>query len=102
MPLPQTMHQAAKLEIILAYRHTYKALLRAVRYSVPSRYVARDRVRHAFRTGKAEDFDRVKLARTIEFLDNAAKSNGLEHRIQKSLMHVWYERARVWRNHGNL
>ena len=100
--LPLAATRASPPEIILAYRHTYKALLRAVQYSIPSRHTARDRVRHAFRTSKPEDYDRIKLGRTLELLDNAAKARGIEHRIVKNLMHVWYERARVWRNHGNL
>ena len=79
-------------EIIEAYRHIYKALLRAVRYSAPSRYVARDRVRNAFRTSIRGDFDATRIARTLHFLDGATKVAGLEHMILKNLTHVWWER----------
>lgn len=82
-------------EIVLAYRHLYQHLLRAVQYSKPARYTARDHLRNAFRNSSTDSFDPQKIATTLGFLDNAAKFRGLEHRIVKNLMHVWWERAQL-------
>ncbi|GAB7348436.1 hypothetical protein MBLNU459_g6856t1 [Dothideomycetes sp. NU459] len=76
-------------EVILAYRNLYRHLLRAVQYSKPARYTARDRLRHNFRTNPHSTFDAARIARTLEFLDGAARTKGLEHRIVKNLLHVW-------------
>ncbi len=81
-------------DILLAYRHLYKYLLRAIQYSSPSRYVVQDRMRKAFRDSPPEEYDGRRIARTLEFLGYAAKYRGLEHRIVKNLMHVWFERWR--------
>ena len=87
-------------EIIRAYRHLYQHLLRVCKYTKPSRYVARDRIRVAFRNQPAERFDPVRVARTLEFLDNAAKNQGMEHSISRNWTHVWYERQILMtRNH---
>lgn len=82
-------------ETIHAYRHLYQHLLRAVQYSKPARYTARDRLRTAFRTSRPEEFDARKISRTLEFLDGAARVRGLEHKVVKNLMHVWFERQRL-------
>ena len=84
------MATPSQAEIITAYRNVYKQLLRAVQYSKPARFTCRDRVRAAFRDGKLKDYDAVRIARTIQFLDGATKSVGLEHKILKNLMHVWW------------
>lgn len=88
-------------EVIHAYRNLYRWLLRAVQYSTPARYTARDQLRRAFREPgqgggeKALDSDGVK--RTIWFLQAAAKETGLEHRILKNLLKVaWH------REHGSV
>jgi hypothetical protein len=86
---------AAQAEIVLAYRHIYKHLLRAVQYSKPARYVAQDRIRAAFRHQLVEKYDALRIARTLEFLQGAARVKGLEHRILKNLMHVWWEQKRA-------
>ena len=90
--------RATTADVVLAYRHVFKALLRAVQYAKPARFVARDHVRRAFRAGVREDYDASKIARTIELLDNAAKTRGLEHRIVKNLMHAWFEQNRLLNN----
>lgn len=82
-------------DIALAYRQVYKALLRAVQYSKPARFVAQERIRNAFRKGRREDYDAVKISRTIELLDHAAKARGLEHKIVKNLMHAWWEQKKL-------
>jgi hypothetical protein len=82
----------SSLPILHAYRHLYRALLRAVQYSTPNRYVARDQLRDAFRRGHYEQFDKQKISRTLEFLDAATRERGLEHRLLKNLLHVAYWR----------
>jgi len=77
-----------------AYRHLLRALLRSVQYSKPSRYIVLDRLRSAFRSNPAHDFEPQKIARTLEFLDGATKVRGLEHKILKNLCLVWYWRKR--------
>lgn len=87
--------RATHAEIIQAYRALYKHSLRAVQYSIPSRYTFRDHLRRAFRSSKPGDFDAARIANTLQFLDGAAKYRGLEHKIVKNLSHVWWERARL-------
>jgi len=92
LPTP-TPHQ-----ITTAYRHLFKSALRAVQYSQPARFIVQRRLRNAFRQqDSAFRFDAAKIARTLEFLDGAARVKGLEHRILKNLMHVWWEQARLGR-----
>ena len=86
---------ASQQELVQAYRAVYKHLLRAVQYSKPARFVVQDRVRTAFRKSAADEFDRVRFERTLEFLDGAAKAKGLEHKIVKNLMHVWWEQKKL-------
>lgn len=89
------MEPVPKSTILLAYRHLYQHLLRAVKYSKPARYIARDRIRAAFRNSSPQQqhFQPAEISRTLEFLDNAAKYRGLEHRIVKNCMHVWWSRS---------
>lgn len=75
-----------QLEIRHAYRHLYKRLLRAVCFSKPARYCARDELREAFRKGSRENFDCVKIARTIEFLESAINHKNMEHQIIRNLL----------------
>lgn len=88
---------ASHAEVILAYRHLYKHLLRAVQYSKPARFVVQDRMRNAFRDAALENFDANRIGRTLQFLDGAAKSTGLEHKILKNLMFVWWEQKKLLR-----
>lgn len=82
-------------QVIHSYRHLYRHLLHAVQYSIPARYTARDRIRHAFRTSPLDAYDPQRIERTLEFLHGAAKVRGLEHRILKTLLHVWWEQKRL-------
>ena len=82
-------------EIILAYRHLYKHILRAVQYSKPARFIARDRIRTAFQLLPAEAYNGTQVSRTLDFLDAAAKTKGLEHKVVKNLMHVWWEQQHL-------
>ncbi|KAK5997195.1 mitochondrial protein [Cladobotryum mycophilum] len=78
---------ASNLEILHAYRGLYRGLLRAVQYSTPARYIARDQIRAAFREPDAA-WDAEGVKRTVWFLEAAAKEKGLEHRILKNLLQV--------------
>ena len=80
-------------EIVLAYRHLYRHGLRAVQFSKPARYTLRDRLRTAFRKGNPRDFDQRRIDNTIEFLRGATRETGLEHRIVKNLIFVWFHQA---------
>ena len=44
----------------------------------------------AFREGSTKDYNAERAKNTVLFLSNAAKSRGLEHKIVKNLIHVWY------------
>jgi hypothetical protein len=76
--------------IIYAYRHLYRHGLRAVQFSKPARYTLRDRLRLAFHRGSAADFASHKVENTLELLRYATKENGLEHKIVKNLIFVWW------------
>lgn len=80
----------AKQAVLHAYRHVLRHSLRAIQFSKPARYTLRDRLRWAFRKGTASDFDQQKITNTVEFLQYAAKQNGLEHKILKNLLLVWW------------
>ncbi|RMZ02341.1 hypothetical protein D0860_07249 [Hortaea werneckii] len=84
-------------DLVRVYRRLFTSALRAVQYSKPARYVCRDRIRDAFRNSPAEAFVPTKVDRTLAFLNNAAKHKGLEHRIVKHLMFVWWEQAKLMR-----
>jgi len=86
------MATASSLEIIHAYRHLYRGLLRAVQFSKPARYTARDQLRDAFRQEDVVSFDQKRIDRTLEFLRFAAQEAGLEHRILKNILRVNWER----------
>lgn len=84
---------ASSQDIVHAYRHIYRGLLRTVQYSKPARYTARDQLRDAFRKGDPLTYDQKKIDNTIEFLRLATKEAGLEHRIVKNLLHTnWHRR----------
>lgn len=83
----QTIGMVASQEIIHAYRHLYRSLLRAVQYSRPGRDVARDQLRAAFRE-KGATYDETGIKRTRWFLEAAGKQRGLEHSIVKNLLRV--------------
>ena len=75
------MATPSRSDVLLAYRHLYKHLLRAIQYSKPNRYVVQYRIRKAFRESTSDDYDERRIARTLEFLDYADKFRGLEHKI---------------------
>lgn len=82
---------ASSTDVIHAYRHLYRGLLRAVLYSKPTRYVARDHLRTAFRNGTPEDYNSDEISRTLELLRGATK-RGIEHKLVKNILRVWGEK----------
>ncbi|KAF4452472.1 complex 1 protein [Fusarium austroafricanum] len=84
---------ATTTEITYAYRNLYRNLLKAVQYSVPTRFVARNQLRRAFREPGAT-YDGKGIKRTIWFLEAAAREKGMEHRILKNLLRVQQVRYR--------
>ncbi|KAH8693083.1 hypothetical protein BGW36DRAFT_385826, partial [Talaromyces proteolyticus] len=89
--------------VIAAYRHLYRKGLQAIRYATPGRHVLRRSLRSAFEHGDVNDFNSKKIANTIRFLERAAESTGLEHRIVKNLLHVrFWEQPHMKRPLKNL
>ncbi|KAF9694511.1 hypothetical protein EKO04_007425 [Ascochyta lentis] len=84
--------------ILHAYRHVLRHGLRAIHFSKPARFTLRDRLRTAFRKGCTSDFDQQKITNTLEFLQYAAKQNGLEHKIVKNLLYVWWNQDKGGRS----
>ncbi|KAI1460898.1 DUF1763-domain-containing protein [Annulohypoxylon moriforme] len=89
------------IEVIHAYRHLWRGLLHAVQFSSPARYVARDRLRKAFREETKIEMRTVN--RTVRFLEAAARMRGLEHSILKNLLltsyYRYYDSRLVWKVH---
>ncbi|KAF7874150.1 hypothetical protein EAF04_002822 [Stromatinia cepivora] len=84
-------------QYIYAYRGLYRALLHAVQYAKPARYMGRNMLRDEFRKGNPETFDQIRIDNTIKFLKLAAKETGLEHKLVKNLLRVQYERGVQWK-----
>lgn len=82
-------------QLIHAYRHLYKALLYAVRYSKPSRYVVRDELRSAFRKSDPRAYDAGKIARTLEFIEGAGREKGIENQILKNMCQTEHMRKYI-------
>ncbi|KAL1877052.1 hypothetical protein Daus18300_002662 [Diaporthe australafricana] len=87
----------AQEEVIHAYRHLYRAALKAVCFSQPASTVARDQLRRAFRD-KTSTFDKSTIRRTVWFLNNAARERGTEHKIVKNLLFTQFCREDNSRN----
>lgn len=86
--------------VVHAYRHVLRQSLRAIQFSKPARFTLRDRLRAAFRKGTVSGFDQQKITNTLEFLQYATKQNGLEHKILKNLLLVWWHQDRGGRVKG--
>ena len=82
-------------DILHAYRHLYRAALKAVHYSSPAKYEIRDAMRSSFRNERAEEFDQQKISNTLAFLRRAETHTGIEHKILRNVLHVRY-----WRYHA--
>ncbi|KAM0155516.1 hypothetical protein ACHAPG_005864 [Botrytis cinerea] len=81
-------------DYIYAYRGLYRALLHAVQYAKPARYMGRNMLRDEFRKGNPKTFDQRRINNTITFLNLAAKETGLEHKLVKNLLRVKQLRER--------
>ncbi|KAL4896357.1 hypothetical protein BDV59DRAFT_191507 [Aspergillus ambiguus] len=79
-----------KQAVIHAYRHLYRAGLKVINYSTPSRHVLLRTLRSSFRSSSAQDFNSHRIANTLRFLQRAADVAGIEHKIVKNLMMVRY------------
>lgn len=84
------MAAPSKEAIALSYRRLYRHGLRAVQYSTPARQTLQKRLQHRYRTGHASDYNEQAIENTIEFLRGAANVKGLEHRIVKRVVFVWW------------
>ncbi len=86
------MNSHSKADIVLAYRHLYRAGLHAVQYSKPARFVLKRIIDEAFRKGKPGDFNPRRIGNTVVFLENAAKDRGIEHAVVKNILRVrWWQ-----------
>lgn len=81
--------------IVSSYRQLYTHALRATQYSSPARQVIRNRLRHQYRTGSPADYDARRIENTLELLRGAAAARGLEHKLVKQIVHVWW-----WEEHN--
>ncbi|KAL5363063.1 hypothetical protein BJX96DRAFT_155112 [Aspergillus floccosus] len=81
---------ADKQAVIRAYRHLYRAGLKVINYSSPSRHVLLRTLRSSFQDSSSRDFNPRKIANTLQFLHRAADVAGMEHKIVKNLMMVRY------------
>ncbi|KAJ4379725.1 hypothetical protein N0V86_004907 [Didymella sp. IMI 355093] len=88
----------SKRAVVHAYRHVLRHSLRAIQFSKPARFTLRDRLRSAFTKGAVSDFDQQKISNTLEFLQYATKQNGLEHKVLKNLLLVWWHQDRGGRS----
>lgn len=87
----------AQEEVLHAYRHLYRAALRAVCFSQPASTVIRDQLRRTFRD-KTSTFNRHAVRRTVWFLKNAARERGTEHKVLKNLILTQFHRDEANRN----
>jgi hypothetical protein len=93
----QAATEMSQTDVIHDYRSLYRGLLRAVQFSKPARFTARDQLRRAFRERGAR-YDAEGIKRTGWFLDAAAREAGLEHKIMKNLLRTQYEREQAREN----
>jgi hypothetical protein len=83
---------ATPAELIHAYRSLLRAGLRAVQFAQPSRTTLTQQLRAGFRDPRGH-FDAERVRHTVWFLNAAAQTRGLEHKILKNLCRVHWERA---------
>ncbi|KAJ5248681.1 hypothetical protein N7468_000132 [Penicillium chermesinum] len=76
--------------VVHAYRHLYRQGLKAIRYSTPARHVLRSTLRSSFRSSPLEDFDQPRIDNTLAFMQRAAETNGLEHKILRNILMTRY------------
>ncbi|KAL2815438.1 hypothetical protein BDW59DRAFT_153851 [Aspergillus cavernicola] len=81
---------ADRQAIVQAYRQLYRQGLKAVNYSTPSRHVLLKTLRSSFRSLPVQDFDPLRISKTLDFLHKAADIAGIEHKIMKNLLMLKY------------
>ncbi|KAK4190008.1 hypothetical protein QBC35DRAFT_491758 [Podospora australis] len=89
----QKKMSASSTDLVYAYRKLLRAGLRAVQFAKPSRYIITEQLRKGFRDRHGV-FDAERIRRTVWFLNSAAQSRGIEHKILKNLCRVHWERDR--------
>ncbi|KJZ80274.1 hypothetical protein HIM_00124 [Hirsutella minnesotensis 3608] len=90
---------ALRTDILHGYRHLHRALMQAVQFQAPWRFVARDQLREAFRE-RGASWSASGAQRTLWFLQAAAREKGIEHKVLKNLLRVRQERineGKAWR-----
>ncbi|KAI9370936.1 hypothetical protein BJX61DRAFT_544142 [Aspergillus egyptiacus] len=81
---------ADKQAVVYAYRHLYRQGLKAVNYSAPSRHLLLQTLRSSFRSLPPQEFDPVRISKTLNFLQKAAETTGIEHKIVRNLLMLKY------------
>jgi hypothetical protein len=81
-------------DILHTYRALLRASLRAIHFSRPARHTLVSRLRLAFTKNPASAYNPQKVANTLEFLEYARTQTGLEHKILKNLLLVWWNQDR--------
>jgi hypothetical protein len=89
-PPTNAMSSPSRQTLRTAYRHLLKAAYAAVQYTVPERFIVRDKLRRAFRFSPTSRYNPQRIHNTLEFLDLAATKRGLEHKLVKNLCLVHY------------
>lgn len=95
-----TTSPPTRLEILHAYRNLLRTSLHAVHYATPARHILLSRLRLSFRSSTLSSFEPARISNTLEFLRNASKTTGIEHKILKNLLHVWYFEPLQWKKKG--
>lgn len=93
---PTPSSSPTHLEILHAYRHLLRTSLHAIHYSTPARHVLLSRLRLSFRSSPLSSFEPTRIANTLQFLRNAGETTGIEHKILRNLLHVWYWEPTQW------
>ncbi|KAL8801443.1 MAG: hypothetical protein Q9182_004460 [Xanthomendoza sp. 2 TL-2023] len=57
-------------------------------------------LRLAYRSNGPEAFSSSKIENTLLFLKHATEERGLEHRMLKNLLHVWWWQIQPKKQHG--
>jgi hypothetical protein len=88
-------------EIRHSYRAVLRASLRAIQFAKPARYTLVSRLRLAFTKTPASAYNPHKITNTLEFLEYARAQTGLEHKIVKNLLLVWWNQDKGGKGYPN-
>ncbi|KAF2682148.1 DUF1763-domain-containing protein [Lentithecium fluviatile CBS 122367] len=81
-------------QILHAYRALLRSSLHAVQFAKPARYTLASRLRLAFTKNPPSAYNAQKINNTLEFLGYAQRQNGLEHKIVKNLLLLWWKQEK--------